>query len=92
MTAGVAVALLAACAVAPPVQQMSDARQAISAAEDAGADRLASNEIGEARRYLAEAEADIAAEAYGPARTKAQRAQSRAMRALRLALDAGGSE
>lgn len=79
---------VAACAVAPPVQEMSDARQAILAAEAAAADRHAGDEIGEARRLIAEAEEDIAAEAYGPARSKALRAQARAMRALRQALDA----
>jgi hypothetical protein len=89
---GVAAALLAACAVDPPVQQMSDARQAISAAEEAQADRFARADIDEARRYLAEAEADIAAGAYGPARTKALRSQGRAMRALRASLDARDGE
>ena len=79
---------VAACAVAPPVQEMSDARQAIVAAEAASADRWAPDEIGEARRLIVAAEADIAAEAYGPARSKALRAQSRAMRALRRSLAA----
>lgn len=81
-------AWLAACAIQPPVQEMSDARQAIAAAEAAGADRLAVETLAEARRYLAEAEADIVAESYGPARIKAVRAQDRAMRALQRALEA----
>jgi hypothetical protein len=71
---------------------MSDARQAIAAAEEAGADRFARDEISEARRYIEEAGQDIAAEAYGPARTMALRAQDRAMRALRRSLDAVDSE
>jgi hypothetical protein len=83
---GIAIALLlAGCAVAPPVQEMSDARQAIAAAEAASADRWARNEISAARRFLADAEEDIAAGAFGPARSNALRAQDRAVRALRLA-------
>jgi len=90
---GFAIALiLAGCAVAPPVQEMSDARQAIAAAEAAEADHWARNEISEARRYLAEAEADISEEAYGPARSNALRAQDRAVRALRLSQAAREAE
>lgn len=90
--AGLAALLLAGCAAAPPVQEMSDARQAIAAAEEAAADRFARDEISEARRLMAEAEADIVAEAFGPARAKALRAQARAMRALRRSLDAAEAE
>jgi hypothetical protein len=84
--------VLAGCAVAPPVQEMSDARQAIAAAESAGADRWARDEISEARRFLAEAEADIASSAFGPARSNALRAQDRAVRALRQAQSAPEAE
>jgi hypothetical protein len=77
------VLVLAGCVLAPPVQEMSDARQAIAAAEAAEADRWARDEILEARRFLAEAEEHIAAQAYGPARSNALRAQDRAVRALR---------
>jgi len=76
--------VLAGCVLAPPVQEMSDARQAIAAAEAAAADRWARDEISEARRLIAEAEQDIAVEAYGPARSNALRAQDRAVRALQL--------
>ena len=76
--------VLAGCILAPPVQEMSDARQAIAAAEAAAADRWARDEISEARRLIAEAEQDIAVEAYGPARSNALRAQDRAVRALQL--------
>jgi hypothetical protein len=84
--------ILTGCAIAPPVQEMSDARQAIAAAEQASADRYAPDEIGEARRLIADAEQDIASEAYGPARFKALRAQDRAMRALRRSQAAAGEE
>lgn len=85
-------AILVGCAVAPPVQEMSDARQAIAAAEAAEADRFARDEISEARRLIAEAEQDIADQAYGPARSKALRAQDRAMRALRRSASAADEE
>lgn len=75
-------ALLAGCATAPPVQEMSDARQAITAAEDAGADRLAPEPLADARRYIGEAERQIRDEIYGPARANAVRAKNRALQAL----------
>jgi hypothetical protein len=80
--------LLVGCVATPPIQEMSDARQAIAAAEEAGADRFAPDEIGEARRFLQQAETDIEGEAFGLARTNALRAQDRAMRALIRSQDA----
>ncbi|HZL92846.1 MAG TPA: DUF4398 domain-containing protein [Vicinamibacterales bacterium] len=74
---------LAGCVTAPPVQEMSDARQAINAAEAADAGRLAPQSLEEARRFLAEAERQIQEEAYGPARFNAVRAKNRAALALR---------
>jgi hypothetical protein len=78
----VVVAALAACVTAPPVQEMSDARQAISAAEQADANRLAPDSLSDARRFLAEAERQIQQNAYGPARMNAVRAKNRAAQAL----------
>jgi hypothetical protein len=74
---------LAGCVTAPPVQEMSDARQAINAAEAADAGRLAPESLQDARRFLAEAERQIQEEAYGPARFNAVRAKNRAAQALR---------
>lgn len=74
---------LAGCVTAPPVQEMSDARQAINAAEAADAARLAPDSLGDARRFLAEAEQQLQEEAYGPARFNAIRAKNRAALALR---------
>ena len=91
LLSGFAVAL-AACTLAPPVQEMSDARQAIAAAEEAAADRWARDEISAARQFLAEAEDDISAQAYGPARSNALRAQDRAVRALQLSQAAQESD
>lgn len=75
--------MIAGCVTAPPVQEMSDARQAIIAAEQADAARLAADTLGDARRFLADAERQIQEEAYGPARMNAVRAKNRAVQALR---------
>jgi len=72
----------AGCVTSPPVQEMSDARQAISAAEEGDAARLAPESLGDARRYLEEAERQLLQEAYGLARANALRAKSRAVQAL----------
>lgn len=79
---GVACALLAGCATSPPVQEMSDARQAIAAAEEADADERAPETLNEARRLLATAEDMLRQEAYGQARMNAVRAKNRAVQAL----------
>jgi len=75
--------LLSACVTSPPVQEMSDARQAIAAAVAADAQRLAPESLDAAREYLVEAERYLQQEAYGAARTNAVRARNRAMAALR---------
>lgn len=77
------VLLVAGCVTSPPVQEMSDARQAIIAAEQADAARLAADTLSDARRFLADAERQIQEEAYGPARMNAVRAKNRAVQALR---------
>jgi hypothetical protein len=75
--------MLAGCVTTPPVQEMSDARQAITAAEAAAAGRLVPESLTDARRFLAEAERQIQEQAYGPARFNAIRAKNRAGVALR---------
>lgn len=75
--------LLVGCVTAPPVQEMSDARQAIRAAEQAAPARVVAETLADARRFLAEAERQIQQEAYGPARMNAVRAKNRAILALR---------
>lgn len=82
-------AALAACATSPPVQEMSDARQAITAAEEAAAAERAPALLGEARRLLAEAERHLREESYGQARMNAQRAKNRAVEALEVAAASG---
>lgn len=83
LTVSVVAILLGGCVTSPPVQEMSDARQAIAAAEAADAQRLAPESLEAARRYLVEAERSLQEEAYGAARTNAIRARNRAMAALR---------
>lgn len=75
--------VVAGCVTAPPVQEMSDARQAIRAAEQADAERTAPDALADARRFLEEAEQQIQDGAYGPARMNAVRAKNRATLALR---------
>ena len=76
-------AVLTACATSPPVQEMSDARQAIAAAAQAQAGKYAPSPFSDAQRYLAEAEQQLRREAYGPARANAVRAKKRAQQALK---------
>ena len=75
--------LLTGCVTAPPVQEMSDARQAIAAAELADSDRKEVDTLDDARRFLADAERQIQEQSYGPARLNAVRAKNRAALALR---------
>lgn len=74
----------AACQTAPPVQEMSDARQAIAAARDAGAAELASEQLREAEMFLDNAERNLSERAYSMARRNANQAKSKALEALAL--------
>jgi hypothetical protein len=76
---------ISGCVTSPPVQEMSDARQAIMAAEAANAEEYAASPLADARRYLDMAEQLIVDEFYGAARTNAIRARNRATRALDIA-------
>ena len=82
-----ALSLLLACiatvaCTTPPVQEMSDARQAIEAAEKANGAKLAPDSLNDAHRFLADAERQIQEESYGQARMNAVRAKNRATQAL----------
>lgn len=82
---------LAACAVAPPVQEMSDARQAIAAARDAGADDLAGARLREAESLLATAERNLqlgTSNGYWSARKAALGAKQTAFDALLISRSA----
>lgn len=77
-----AIVALQGCATSPPVQEMSDARQAVAAAAQADAESLAPETFEQARRLLETAERQLREEAYGPARVNAVRAKNRAAQAL----------
>ena len=72
---------LFACASAP-VQEMSNARQAIAAADEAGAEQVAAPLMAEARALLASAEAKLERHNYVGARTDATNARLKAVEAL----------
>ena len=74
---------LAACETAPPVQEMSDARQAIAVAKEAGAADLAAFHLRAAEQYLASAEENLGQHSYLQARRDAKQAKMKALDALK---------
>jgi len=84
LAALVAALALAACAGAP-VQEMSDARQAVAVAEQTLAGRPASPDLTGAHRYLQAAQAALDAGDYSTAREDARVARQLALRALGIA-------
>ncbi|BAZ93451.1 uncharacterized protein FOKN1_1051 [Thiohalobacter thiocyanaticus] len=78
--------LLTGCATAP-VQEMSDARQALLAAEEAGAVEYAGDTLANARAYLGRAEQALSAHDYERARVQAELARAAAREARELALE-----
>ncbi len=62
---------------------MSDARQAIAVAKEAGAAEAAGRYLSEADTFLASAERSLNSRAYQKARRDAQQAKMKAMDALR---------
>jgi hypothetical protein len=78
------VAFVAGCAGAP-VQEMSNARQAVRAAEKAGAAEAAPELLGEARVALRSAESHLRQGEYRTARDEAEQARTKAVEARRVA-------
>ncbi len=76
--------LLFACSAGPPVQEMSDARQAIAAAKEAGAENLAAEDLHAAEAFLDSAQRSLSERAYGSARRDATLAKEKARRALEV--------
>lgn len=72
-------------ATPPPVQEMSDARQAISAAREAGADRLAPQVFSRSVRLLALAESTLARRRFKLAADQATLARQLAIEAMQEA-------
>ena len=77
--------LVASCQSSPPVQEMSDARQAIAVARDAGAERFAATQLREAEAYLDSAQRNLSERLYAQARRDALQAKDKAMEALATA-------
>ncbi|HEY3858190.1 MAG TPA: DUF4398 domain-containing protein [Gammaproteobacteria bacterium] len=73
--------LLMACAGAP-VQEMSDARQAVAAAEQTLAGRPVTPDLTNARQYLQAAQSALDAGDYSAARQDAELARQLALRAM----------
>ena len=82
-----ALACVAACGTAPPVQEMSDARQAIMVAKQAGAKEFAAFHLRAAEAYLASAEKSLGVRAYNQARGDARQAKMKALDALKAVED-----
>jgi len=76
--------LATACETGPPVQEMSDARQAIAVAREAGAEAHAAAELFAAEEYLQSAEQKLNDQAYADARRDALQAKSKAQDARQL--------
>ncbi|HEX4300378.1 MAG TPA: DUF4398 domain-containing protein [Gammaproteobacteria bacterium] len=78
-----ALMLLMACAGAP-VQEMSDARQAVAAAEQSLAGKPTTPDLAKARQYLQAAQVALDAGDFGTARGDAELARQLALRAMGL--------
>lgn len=77
-------ALLYACGTAAPVQEMSDARQAIAAAKEAGAEDHAAEDLRAAEAFLDSAQRNLSERLYGSARRDATLAKEKARKALEV--------
>ena len=84
LTAMLGSAMLVACATAP-VQEMSDARQAIRAAQDAGAAISAAKPLSEAQIALNRAELSLSKRYFRAAKRNAEEAHGKAVEALQQA-------
>ncbi len=85
-----ALLLLGACAVVPPVQEMSDARQAVEAAREAQAEKYAEQKLRSAEDSLELATKTLNQGEYEAARMAASVAKALAIKARDEALAARG--
>jgi len=79
--------VVGACAGAP-VQEMSDARQAIRAAQAAGAVERAPDHLGRAQSLIDEAQGELQRHDYRQAQRKALEARDEAVKALQISREA----
>lgn len=77
-------ALTSACEIAPPVQEMSDARQTIARVREAAPAAVAADQLATAETYLKSATRKLNERDYQRARSDAIEARARALRALEL--------
>jgi predicted S18 family serine protease len=78
--------LFTACATTAPVQEMSNARQTIQAAVEAGAEVHAPDELANARELLKDASRELEVGNYPLAREYALQAKQQAMQARQAAI------
>ena len=78
----IAIVLIAGCGTTPPVQEMSDARQAIAAAKEAGAEQSGAEDLRAAEAFLDSAQRKLSERAYAQARRDALQAKGKALAAL----------
>ncbi|MGA7802268.1 MAG: hypothetical protein WCC36_15835 [Gammaproteobacteria bacterium] len=83
--------IIAGCAAAP-VQEMSDARQAIEAAREGGAEQHARQTLSHAHALLDQAQHQLELKHYSAARERALRAKQQAIDALDEARQAEGAK
>lgn len=88
---GIMLSVVVGCATAP-TQEMSDARQAIQSAREAGADRYAPAGLQSAEGLLSQAEQSIEKGLYDSAREDAIAAKKQALSARNMALAIGSAE
>lgn len=80
---------MAGCAVAPPIQEMSDARQAIKAAREADAEHHAAKSLQDAETSMQKATEELESGKYVEARKSAIAAKEEAIRARDSSVAAG---
>lgn len=80
---------LGGCVTAPPVQEMSDARQAVAAARESGADKLAPQVYRRSVALLRNAERTLDRRSFKQAREQALAARRLALEAMRDAQTQG---
>ena len=81
-----------ACGSSPPVQEMSDARQAISVAREAGAAQHAPVDLRAAEDSLNDALRNLTRKEYGLARENAVEAKIQALAALVITEESGDAD
>lgn len=84
--------LAVGCAATPPVQEMSDARQAVQAAREVDADRFAPQPLQRAEQHLEQATSRLDQGEYLAAREAAREAKRQAVYARDLAVQRAGEE